>query len=226
MHLEPLSIPPATSLMSALRRRWLTQMVVTLLAVAGGLWGLPHPVAAESIPTPMLAGEGAPIHTLALLALTAETDVILDGSGQLTITDVNGGTSDDTLTLSINGANLRVNDPGNILAGSGTGVVQVNDNTVDVPLANITAGIVIDTVDGVDTVHLNAALDLGSGDLEVTAQTVNVNAPVTVSGSAVISMTARQNMNVNSAAPLSARMATLPCAPTRASPLLSVATTV
>jgi hypothetical protein len=121
--------------------------------------------------------------------------VALDGSGRLTIT---GSADNDTLTLSINSANLRVNDPGNTLIGSGVGVVQVNANTVDVPLASILDGIIIDTVDGVDTVNLNATLALGDGDLEVSAQTINVNSPVTVTNSAVISMTARQNIVVNS----------------------------
>ena len=156
-------------------RRW-RQLIIALLLVFSGVgFALPRP------------------------AYAADINVALDGSRRLTIT---GSAGNDTLTLSISGTNLRVSDPGNTLIGSGAGVVQVNANTVDVPLASITDGIVIDTADGVDTVNLNATLALGGGDLEVTAQTINVNAPVTVSGSALISMTARQNMNVNGGANL------------------------
>jgi hypothetical protein len=130
-----------------------------------------------------------------------ETTVSL-ASGQLTITDGNGGVSNDTLTLTLNGSNLRINDPANTVGGSGTGVVQVDANTVDVPLANITDGLTIDTLAGTDTVNLNATLALGAGDLVVTAHTINVNAPVSVTGSADITLTARQQIVVNSGADL------------------------
>ena len=47
-------------------------------------------------------------------AVLAETDVSLVG-GNLVITDINGGTSNDSLTISLVGANVRVTDPTNTL---------------------------------------------------------------------------------------------------------------
>lgn len=131
----------------------------------------------------------------------AETDVTLTG-GALSITDVNGGTSNDALTLTINGSNLRINDPANMLNGTGTGVVAVDANTVDVPLANITAGLTVDTKDGTDIVNLNAALDLGSGNLVVASDVISVSAPVTATGTAAMNLTATQSITVGVAATL------------------------
>ncbi len=91
-------------------------------------------------------------------AALPETDVSIVG-GSLVVTDSNGGTSNDTLTLSLNGANVRVTDPNNTLAAS-AGATQINPNTVDVPMASITGNIQIATLAGNDTLTLN----LASGD--------------------------------------------------------------
>ena len=133
----------------------------------------------------------------------AETDVVLAG-GQLTITDVNGGDSDDTLSFSIVDDNLRVTDPANTLHGTGTGVVRIDEHTMEVPLANITAGIVIDTQAGTDQVIFATAFDLADNSLAVTTDefvlddslttsgpvnlqaNVTVNQPVAVSASALV----------------------------------------
>ena len=87
--------------------------------------------------------------------LPADTDVTLSG-GTLTITDANGGNTDDTLTISRNGTNVRINDPNNTLI-AGAGVTQIDANTVEVPFANITGNILFDTQGGNDTVTIALA---------------------------------------------------------------------
>ena len=98
----------------------------------------------------------------------AETTVTLDGSGNLTIDDVNGGTSNDNLTISVDGTNLRINDPNLCLLGTGTGVVQVDGNTVDVPLANITGDITVTTQGGNDEVTIGDVVNKTGVDVSIT----------------------------------------------------------
>ncbi|WP_254507965.1 hypothetical protein [Anatilimnocola floriformis] len=74
--------------------------------------------------------------------------------GNMLITDVLGGDTDDTLTLTRNGANIRVTDPNHILAAQG-GAIFVDIHTIDVPIALVTGGLVIDTLGGNDSVTLN-----------------------------------------------------------------------
>ena len=90
-----------------------------------------------------------------MVSIVAETSINLDTSGNLTITDANGGTSNDMLTLSINGTNLRITDPNNTLSASGVGVTSVNSNTVDVALSNFTGNLIIDTQSGTDILNFN-----------------------------------------------------------------------
>ena len=87
--------------------------------------------------------------------VATETDVAVTG-GNLVLTDGNGGTTDDTLTISLNGANVRINDPNHTL-GAGAGATQVDANTVDVPLASITGNIQVNTLGGNDTLTLDLA---------------------------------------------------------------------
>jgi hypothetical protein len=94
-----------------------------------------------------------------------ETDVTLSG-GILTITDANGGTTDDTLTISRNGSNVRIHDPNHTLS-AGAGTTQFDANTVDVPLSSITGNIQVNniqvnTLGGNDTL----TLDLSGGNFE------------------------------------------------------------
>jgi hypothetical protein len=83
----------------------------------------------------------------------AETDVAVSG-GNLVVTDVNGGTTNDRLALSLNAGSVRVNDPSHTLA-AGAGAVQIDANTVDVPLASITGNIQLNTLGGDDDVTLS-----------------------------------------------------------------------
>ena len=100
---------------------------------------------------------------------TAETTVAFVLGGNLVITDSNGGTSDDTLTISRNGANVRITDPNNkILAG--TGVTQIDAFTVEVPFANLTGNITFNTQGGNDTL----TIDLAGGNV-IPAAGLNYN---------------------------------------------------
>ena len=82
------------------------------------------------------------------------TTILVDAMGNLIIKDAID--KDDTLTISTNGANIRITDPNNTLL-AGPGVTQIDDNTVEVPFANITGAIQIDTAKGDDLVTLLTA---------------------------------------------------------------------
>lgn len=98
-----------------------------------------------------------------------ETEVALAG-GALTITDINGGTSDDNITLSVVGPNLRITNTVARFQISGAGVVEVDDNTVDVLLANITNGIIVDAISGNDAISITTALNLPGASNSLTIQ--------------------------------------------------------
>jgi len=98
---------------------------------------------------------------IAQAALGPETDVSLN-SGNLVITDINGGSSDDELTITLFGSNVRISDPNHALL-AGIGATQIDPNTVEVPLASITGNIQVDTLGGDDTL----ILDLAGGDFIV-----------------------------------------------------------
>ena len=119
---------------------------------------------------------------LTLVGAAVETNVVLSG-GNLTVTDVNGGTSNDNLTFTIHSTNLRIHDPGNTLGGS-SGTTQVDAYTVDVSLADITGSVTITTLAGNDTLLFSGApisfrsslsIDAGAG-----TDTIQVNNMLTV----------------------------------------------
>lgn len=69
--------------------------------------------------------------------------------GNLIITDINGGTTDDRITIGLNGTNIRITDPAQILEG-GNGAIFISHNTVEVPLALVTGNIQVETLEGDD----------------------------------------------------------------------------
>ena len=88
--------------------------------------------------------------------VSGETDVAVSG-GNLVITDANGSTTADTLTISLVGLNVRITDPSNTLT-AGAGATQFNPNTVEVTLASISGGnIQVNTLGGNDTLTLALA---------------------------------------------------------------------
>ncbi len=119
----------------------------------------------------------------------AETDVSL-AAGTLTITDVNGGASDDNITFTTNGANLEIANTVPEFSVSGPGVTIVNPNTVSVPLANITNGIILNTLGGTDAFTLSDDLVLpgASNSLEITGiENYTQNGDLTIDGNVSIS---------------------------------------
>ncbi len=119
----------------------------------------------------------------------AETDVSLV-AGALTITDVNGGTSDDNITFTTNGAILEIANTVPEFSVSGPGVTIVNPNTVSVPLANITNGIILNTLGGTDAFTLSDDLVLpgASNSLEITGiENYTQNSDLTIDGNISIS---------------------------------------
>jgi hypothetical protein len=90
----------------------------------------------------------------ARVLLSGATDISLLSNGNLLIND--SGSVNDALTISRNGANVRVTDPGNSLA-AGSGANQVDAHTVDVPLASISGNIQVDTGDGDDTLTIDTS---------------------------------------------------------------------
>ncbi len=75
-------------------------------------------------------------------------------AGDLQITDANGGTSDDTLTISCSAPNLIVHDPNNNLS-AGIGAIQVDPFTVSIPLSSVSNSITVDTLGGNDLLTLD-----------------------------------------------------------------------
>ncbi len=96
-----------------------------------------------------------------------ETSVTLDGSNNLVVTDINGGTSNDTLTIQSDTANSRfvISDPGNVISTSIAGATGSGSNTVTIPFGSVVGSqIFVNTLDGNDSL----AIDLSLGNFSKT----------------------------------------------------------
>ena len=82
-----------------------------------------------------------------------ESSVGLSG-GNVTFSDLSGAATNDNLTITLVGANVRFNDPLNAMVAAG-GATQVDAFTVDVPLASITGGITFNGSGGNDVLTVN-----------------------------------------------------------------------
>ena len=82
-----------------------------------------------------------PCEQLVSIAYEASSGT-LDPSGELSLTDGTTDT-DDAFTLSVSGGNLVVGSTAGIQI-TGEGVVQVDANTVEIPLSGITSGLTLD----------------------------------------------------------------------------------
>ncbi|MDA1013622.1 MAG: hypothetical protein O3A00_04110 [Planctomycetota bacterium] len=101
--------------------------------------------------------------TASVLVTIAGTTSVVLSSGNLTVTDIDGPTDTaDRLVIKRMGSNLRISDPTNALS-AGAGSTQVNPNTVDVVLANITGTFTVNTLAGDDKV----LIDFSGGDIGV-----------------------------------------------------------
>ena len=83
------------------------------------------------------------------------TDVNLT-NGNLVITDIAPGGKNDDLTISLNGANVRVFDP-NASLEPHPGETAIDIHTIDVPLASITGNIQVNTLAGDDSLTIDAS---------------------------------------------------------------------
>lgn len=129
-------------------------------------------------------------------AVTPETDVRVVG-GNLIIEDVNGGTTDDNISLSIVGSNYVIQSASasNVMESTGGGSL-VGSNKVTVPVASVTGGIQFLSAGGTDTLTINSALNL-NGDLDVQSANViateafnvdtsSANGNITIGGSLIV----------------------------------------
>ena len=78
-------------------------------------------------------------------------------AGSVTIADDNGSTSDDDLRLSCSPPNLVIHDPTNTIGTGALPAVQIDDNTVHIPLASITGNITFNGLGGNDTLTVDFA---------------------------------------------------------------------
>lgn len=100
------------------------------------------------------SGDG---NDVVLAVYAAETSVELDGAGNLVVTDINGGTSNDNLTITLNGAGTHyvISDPTNIITTSIAGATGNGTFSVTVPVASVTGEIQFNTLAGTDAVTVN-----------------------------------------------------------------------
>lgn len=99
-----------------------------------------------------------------------ETTVDLT-NGTLTITDVNGGTSDDDIMLSSDGTTLTISNLVNSVAVSG-GPTLSDATTVTVPIASITNGIIFNAEGGTNGINFSTALALTGVDNNITLNNI------------------------------------------------------
>jgi hypothetical protein len=78
----------------------------------------------------------------------------IDSSGNLVITDLTGVNNDITLKL-VPGGFLQIHDNNAFVIPFSAGMVQVDTNTVNVPLASITGGVIVNTLAGSDTLTVD-----------------------------------------------------------------------
>ena len=90
----------------------------------------------------------------------AETEITISESGQLIITDTNGGDSDDDFELSTVAGNLRIKNNTQSISTAIPNAVQIDANTIDVPLPNDLTGIFFIGEGGNNTMKLSPDLDL------------------------------------------------------------------
>lgn len=105
------------------------------------------------------SGDG---NDVVLAVYAAETSVELDGAGNLVVTDINGGTSNDNLTITLNGAGTHyvLSDPTHIITTSIAGATGNGTFSISVPIASVTGDIQFHTLAGNDAVTVD--LSLGS----------------------------------------------------------------
>ena len=135
-----------------------------------------------------------------------ETSATLTG-GLLTITDINGGSSNDNLTLSYAGSTYTLTDGGGLAidASSIAGSTGSGTNTVTFPDTGIT-GITFDLLGGDDNITVNSVQASFSGSFIITGGTgldnATINADIVTTGSGAVNITTTGKILLNSGASL------------------------
>jgi hypothetical protein len=173
----------------------------------------------------VIAGSLSAVVLMLLLAQTAraqETEVTLSG-GILTVTDINGGSSNDNLRVSFSAGTYTITDLGGLIistaiagaTGSGTALVTVpntgvnginiqtlggNDDITILSVDNLTGDFTINAGSGNDDVALtNATISLtGNGnDVNIEAEQIVMNgtSAISVTGTGVINIKANEGVS-------------------------------
>jgi hypothetical protein len=108
-----------------------------------------------------------------------ETAATIDVNGNLVIDDIENTSTNDTLTFSVVGSNLRITDPNVIVGFDGIpSAVRISPNSIDIPLTAFT-GIIVNTGGGDDSVTISA---LGTIDGQLTVDGGTGTDSITQSG--------------------------------------------
>ena len=83
-----------------------------------------------------------------------ETEVTLSGN-DLLITDINGGTSNDRLTISADATDVTITDPVNLITTAIAGATGSGTNTVTVPLSAFTGDVKVMSLGGDDEINID-----------------------------------------------------------------------
>ena len=127
-----------------------------------------------------------------------ETTVEVVG-GNLVITDVLGGDSDDNLTISEDGAgNYIISDSALTLGSSIPGAVRVDANTISVSKTGIT-GLIFDTLDNAnDTVTIGGSNPISfAGDVVINAEAINLNQSIDAGATGDVTFNGPVTMGAN-----------------------------
>ncbi|MDY0170820.1 MAG: FG-GAP-like repeat-containing protein, partial [Thermoguttaceae bacterium] len=89
------------------------------------------------------------------LALDLPTTDVLVLGDDLVITDIAGGDTDDTITLSTDGTSLFVHDPNHVLGTVIPGAEGSGTHTITVPLSAFTGSIIVDSLGGNDVLTID-----------------------------------------------------------------------
>ncbi|WP_198037231.1 M4 family metallopeptidase [Maribacter hydrothermalis] len=91
--------------------------------------------------------------------VTSETEITVNEFNRIFVTDINGGDTDDAFILSTIGNNLRIVSNGTI-GSLEPNIVQIDPNTVEIPLADISNSIIFDGLLGNNTVLLSDGISM------------------------------------------------------------------
>ena len=127
----------------------------------------------------------------------AETSVEIVG-GELVVTDINGGPSDDNITITETATHYVITAPNLALSTSSVGASFVDGNTIQVDKTAVT-GLVVNTLANAnDTVNTGTDLTF-DGRIEINAETINLGGNVTADDAGTA-----QNIDFNGAVTLTA----------------------